>query len=235
MSKKDSLGDRMKRYEAVSHGVLTPNMPVIIRVDGRAFHTLTRKMNKPFDMLFITCMLSSAIQTARQMQGFKFAYVQSDEATFCITDYDTVQTDGWFGYDHSKIVSITAATMTAYFNSYMGIDLSEMDSTPAVFDARAFNVPANEIVNNFLWRAKDWERNSLQMYCRSFFSHKELIGKKREDMHEMLHSIGKNWATDLDGMLRNGMFLINGKARSDILPTYQSISEAFGDILEYKY
>ena len=37
--KKDSLGDRMKQYEAVNDRILVPKMPFIIRVDGKAFHT----------------------------------------------------------------------------------------------------------------------------------------------------------------------------------------------------
>lgn len=76
-----------------------------------------------------------------------------------------------------------------------------------VFDARAFNVPREDVTNYFLWRAKDWERNSLQMYARSFFSHKELEGKNSADIHEMLHEIGKNWTRDLDNRARNGAMI----------------------------
>lgn len=108
-----------------------------------------------------------------------------------------------------------------------------------VFDSRAFSVPPDDVVNAFLWRAKDWERNSLQMYARSFFSHQELMNKNHSELHEMLHGIGKNWATDLTDQERNGTFIFlhnggGGEIRTDILPTYQSINEAIGKLFEVK-
>jgi hypothetical protein len=62
------------------------------------------------------------------------------------------------------------------------------------------------VANYFLWRAKDWERNSLTMYASGFFSHKQLHSKTKQDRHDMLHSIGKNWATDVDERSKNGTF-----------------------------
>lgn len=224
------LGDRIKRYEAVSHYTLTARTPLMIRVDGRAFHTLTRGMGKPFDEDFTRVMAHSAAWVASQMQGFKAGYVQSDEATFCLTDYDSITTQGWFDYDLSKVVSISAALMTATFNVRMG-PLRNI----AVFDSRAFSVPQNDVVNAFLWRAKDWERNSLQMYARAFYSHKELKGKKCPDMHDMLYEKGKNWATDLTDQQKNGTWLLPGTAngvnmRHDIQPRYDEINDAIGHL-----
>lgn len=46
--KNDSLGDRMKGYEDVSRNFLTRRVPAIIRLDGKAFHTFTKGMEKPF-------------------------------------------------------------------------------------------------------------------------------------------------------------------------------------------
>lgn len=199
-------------------------MPVMIRVDGRAFHTFTRSMIKPFDFQFMEHMTNAALRVAGDMQGFKCAYAQSDEVTFCLTDFDTINTQGWFDYDLAKMVSISAALMTARF-----AELYEVRPYP-VFDSRAFTVPVNDVVNAFLWRAKDWERNSLQMYARSFFSHKELHGKKRADIHEMLHSIGHNWTTDLTDCARNGSFLLAGDSgitvRHDVQPTFKAIDAA---------
>jgi len=225
-----SLGDRMKRYEQTFHHTLLRRMPVMIRVDGKAFHTFTRGLNKPFDNKFIYAMTNAAILSASNMQGFKAGYIQSDEATFCITDYDNLDTQGWFDYDLSKIVSISASMMTAEFNWLWNMD------TLAFFDSRAFNVPPNEVINCFLWRAKDWERNSIQMYARAHFTHGQLHCKSQSDIHEMLHGIGKNWTTDLSDTERNGTFIFNQggiiTGRSDILPTYQAINEAIGYLFE---
>lgn len=226
-----SLADRIKRYEKTFSFQTLNRMPVMIRVDGRAFHTFTRGFRKPFDPNLIEAMVHAAAEVAKEMQGFKVAYVQSDEATFCLTDYDGLETQGWFDYDLSKMVSISAALMSVAFNSYFPADKRDLRPSPA-FDSRAFSVPPDDVVNAFLWRAKDWERNSLQMYARSFFSHKQLLNKGHGEIHEMLHSIGKNWATDLTDQEKNGTFIFlrdgGGELRTDILPTYQSINEAIG-------
>ena len=224
----DSLGDRIKGYEKNFSNTAVKRMPLMIRVDGKAFHTFTKGMQKPFDHTLISAMVAAAIDVAKQMQGFKVAYIQSDEATFCITDYDSIETEGWFGYKIQKIVSISAAIMSVAFNKHF-----ETDKSP-IFDSRAFTIPVDDVVNAFLWRAKDWERNSLQMYARSFFSHKELHKKNKDDIHEMLYSIDKNWTTDLTEQEKNGTFLINTNdgivERNDIAPTYSNLHVAFGSL-----
>lgn len=202
----DALGDRIKRYEQAYNQTLTPRMPVIIRVDGRAFHTLTRNMNRPFDYTFMATMVKAAIDTSRDMQGFKLGYTQSDECSFLLTDYDALDTQGWFGYELNKVVSLAASTFTAYFNqAWPG--LREQVGRVATFDARAFNVPPDDVPNVFIWRQRDWERNSLQMLARHLFSHKELHGKGRREMHDMLHDRGVNWA-DLSGREKNGTWIL---------------------------
>ena len=225
-----SLGDRIKRYEGSSRHYLTPRMPVIVRIDGRAFHTFTKGADKPFDKSIMTSMVCAATDVAMDMQGFKAGYVQSDEATFLLTDYDDLETQGWFGYNLSKIISISAGLMSVKFNYFCG----DTGLSP-VFDSRAFNVPREDVVNTFLWRAQDWERNSLQMYARSFFSHKELHKKNREDIHNMLHKIGKNWTTDLTDQEKNGTFILPKeegglKLRYDVPPKYLEINAAIGEI-----
>jgi len=228
-----TLADRIKRYELVTHHHLTPKVPVIIRVDGKAFHTFTKHMKRPFDPNFMNAMVESAIETAKQLQGFRVGYVQSDEVTFYLTDNNkidsiigrVVETQGWFGYDLSKLISISAAIMSAEFSSYF--------NETAVFDSRAFNIPRHDIVNTLLWRAQDWHRNSLQMYAATYFSTKELHRKKRNDIHKMLHSIGKNWSTDLSDREKNGTFLVNEDnfihVYYHIKPTYSSIDDAIGE------
>jgi tRNA(His) 5'-end guanylyltransferase len=220
----DSLGDRIKRYEMVTRHYGTKKVPMMIRVDGKAFHTLTRGCDKPFDQKLINSMVESAVVVAENMQGFKLGYVQSDEATFLLTDYDDVKTSAWFDYNLNKLNSITAAMMTAAFNKSYDTPIDAM----ALFDARAFNVPKEDVVNAFLWRAKDWERNSLQMFARSVFSHKQLHKKNRADMHDMLHQEGKNWATDLTPQQKNGTILYNDgdgvKGEYSVKATYDEMS-----------
>ena len=219
----DSLGDRMKRnYEGPARLYLTRRTPVIVRVDGRAFHTFTRNFQKPFSPTLTNAMVGAALTVASEMQGCKLGYVQSDEASFLLTDYDELQTQPWFAYNKSKVESISASTMTAAFARHMSV---AGISRPATFDARAFNIPEDEVVNYFLWRAKDWARNSISMYAQSRFSRKELDGKSCADMHEMLHEVGLNWTTDLVDNKKNGTFIMSSGVREDILPTYAAINE----------
>jgi len=220
------LADRIKKYEKTFCYYALKRMPLIIRVDGRTFHTFTKGLNKPFDNSLMDAMILAAKYVAKDIQGFKVAYIQSDEVTFCLTDYDTLETDGWFDYELPKVISISAAMMSVAFNKYY------ISAKMPVFDSRAFTVPKEEVCNVLVWRAKDWERNNLQMYSRSFFSHKQLHLKKRDDMHNMLHEIGKNWTTDLTDRERNGTFLLNTEEgiieRYDILPTYENINKVTG-------
>jgi tRNA(His) guanylyltransferase len=226
----DSLGDRMKRnYEAPSRHLLTRRMPVIIRCDGRAFHTLTRGMTKPFDTAFMDAMTTAAAAVAEEAQGCVAAYVASDEASFLLIDYATLTTEAWFGYVKSKIESAAASTMTLNFH----LARRDRGTKLATFDARAFNIPREEVVNYFVWRMKDWERNSLQMLCQSLFSHKELQNKNAAAMHEMLHGIGRNWATDLSMRARNGTWIFVGNERdTSVLPSYDSVACRLGQLID---
>ena len=227
-SVQDSLGDRMKSYEDCYRFSLTPRTPIIVRVDGRAFHTFTKGLDKPYDMDLISFMIWSAKFVAQQMSGFKMAYVQSDEASFVLSDYDDINTQGWFDYNKSKIETISASAMTAHFNwEVKSSDRQDKFGKKqlAMFDARAYNIPENEISNYFLWRQKDWERNSLSMLARAYFSAKELHGKNRTNMHDMLHTKGVNWAT-FDSKVKNGTYLDNKMNEiTDIAPNYSQIEQ----------
>lgn len=195
----DSLGDRIKRYERAYNFILTPRSCLFIRVDGKAFHTFTRDCEKPFDQNLIDAMVKAAQDTAKEMSGFKLAYIQSDECTFMLTDFDSYQTQGWFNYELNKVVSLTASIYTARFNAHH-------NSSLAYFDARAFIVPLEDAPNVFIWRQRDWERNSIQMLARAHFTHKECEYKKTSELHEMLFQKGVNW-TSLDDQLKNGTFI----------------------------
>jgi tRNA(His) guanylyltransferase len=215
----DSLGDRVKRYEAVHDHRLTPRSPLFIRVDGRAFHTLTRSCRRPFDQGLISGMSRAAVETSRDMMGFKLAYVASDEATFMLTDYDDLQTQGWFDYKLSKVVSLSASLFTAHFaNTYA------LPERVATFDSRAFTVPIDDAPNAFVWRQRDWERNSLQMLARAHFSHRQLHGKGRRDMHDMLHEIGINWA-DLAPREKNGTFILRDRSMVHDKVDYEQVRQ----------
>lgn len=114
--KNDSLGDRMKGYESVSRNFLTRRVPAIIRLDGKAFHTFTKGMEKPFDPVLTQAMQETMKYLCENIQGCVLGYTQSDEITLVLTDYATIQTDAWFGYNIQKMCSVSASMATLAFN-----------------------------------------------------------------------------------------------------------------------
>ena len=195
-----SLGDRMKMYESVTRTRLVPRMPTIIRLDGHAFHTLCRGMQRPYDEDFASCMWGAAMACLDQVEGCKVAYVQSDEISLLLTDYDTLQTQAWFDGGVLKITSVSASIVTGAFNVAYATRFPERWADvcygrrdPPSFDSRCWSLPKEEVVNYFLSRQQDAERNSLSMLCQAHFSPKVLHGKGREEQHDLLHGIDLNW------------------------------------------
>lgn len=183
---KSSLGDRMKKYEGIPRIHLTPRMPLIIRLDGKAFHTYTRGFERPFDWRIKEAMTKAAMKLIDEIQGSKLVYIQSDELSVLVNDYETFSTQAWFDKNLQKIVSVSASICTAYFNRYMWIlEFAENEKT-ALFDSRAFVIPREETCNYFCWRQQDAERNSVSSLAQKHFSHKTLQGKNVTEMKAML-------------------------------------------------
>jgi tRNA(His) 5'-end guanylyltransferase len=184
----------MKQYEQPYQHVLPRRTYTIIRVDGRAFHTLLRGAEKPFDLGVMACMDYTTQMLCEEVQGARFAYVQSDEVSILLTDFDTVQTQAWFGGDLSKMVSISASVATWAFNGFApNADLTL--SKYAEFDSRVFTIPDPvEVANYFLWRQRDATRNSILSAGQAYFSHAQLQNKSVGEVQEMLwagHNV--NW------------------------------------------
>ena len=201
----DALGDRMKNnYENRYRFYLTRRTPVIIRIDGNAFHTFTKGLEKPFDADFMWAMQQTCLNLCKNIQGCVGGYVQSDEISLLLIDYKTLESDAWFDYNLQKVTSLAAARATMIFNAAVeegvlprafGLYKGVWDSKchKAMFDARAFNIPKEEVCNYFIWRQQDATRNSIQAAGQSFFSHSELENKSQADIQEMLFQKGVNW------------------------------------------
>lgn len=192
-NKKDGLGDRMKSYETVTKQFLMKRTPVIIRIDGKAFHTFTKRFERPFSDTMHQLMIYTTNQLVRNIQNAVLGYTQSDEISILLTDWNTLTTDQWFSGNIQKIVSVSASMATGYFNAaYHEYCDSKSDkqvdfqNETAFFDARVFNLPFAEVTNYFLWRQQDASRNSVQMLARAYFSHKELHGKNNSQIQDML-------------------------------------------------
>ena len=210
-SKIKTLSDRMKDYEVVSDYRLTKKTPVIVRIDGKAFHTYTKGLDKPFDNILSEAINYVCRKLIETIQGCKFAYTQSDEISLLLTDWDKSTTDCYFNYRVQKIVSVLASAATMYFNQYIvsrvlywqkgKSELSEKlfdkwaaKAGCAMFDARAYNLPKEEVCNYFIWRQEDASRNSIQSLGRSKFSFKQMLNKKNNEVQDMLfNEYDINW------------------------------------------
>lgn len=235
---KDSLGDRMKGYENISRIYLTRRTPIIIRIDGKAFHSFTRGFARPFDDVLIKSMQDTAKYLCENIMGCKLAYTQSDEISLLLVDYEKIETQAWFDNNLQKIVSVAASMATMAFNrafekqyyawketimptDYLGYthDITETKvkrmevyafaiNKGAMFDARAFILPREEVCNYFIWRQQDAIRNSIQMVAQSNFLHKELQGKSCNVLQDMLHEQkGINW-NDYSTVYKRGSCII---------------------------
>jgi len=192
--KKDLLGKRMKsQYETRTRTWLPRRTYTIIRLDGKAFHTFTRGMKKPYDLDFMGAMDETAKFLVKEVQGCTFAYVQSDEISLLLTDFGTITTSAWFDGQVQKMVSVAASLATAKFNAVINRDRNPEDMKMAFFDARVFTIPDYvEVENYFVWRQKDAMRNSISMHAQALYPHGQLQGKSQKDMEELIKEKGED-------------------------------------------
>lgn len=210
-----TLGERMKmNYEFRTQTYIPRRTNMILRIDGRAFHTWVKQVGciKPFDQELMKTMDDTTIQLMKEIQGSRVAYSQSDEISILVTDYEKETTESFFDGNIQKICSVVASMTTAIFNQkWMENKKEYHDYKPATFDCRVFSIPDPiEVMNYFYWRYLDNTRNSLSSYCQINFSHKQLQNKNQYMQHEMLHNIGKNWAKDLTEREKNGALIVCG-------------------------
>lgn len=234
----DDLGVRMKTfYEQIPKTKLMRRCPVAIRIDGKAFHTFTRGFHKPFDEVLIKSMQETMKHLCENIQGCVLGYTQSDEITLILVDYKKLTSSAWFDYEVQKICSIAASMATMAFNNIFSKYVKEFDlelayndngidteenrklweiykkaiNKGAMFDARCFNIPKEEVTNLVYWRQLDASRNSIQMVGQANFSHKELQNKSCNDIQDMLMTQkGINW-NDLPTYQKRGSCCVKNK------------------------
>jgi len=192
---QDKLGDRMKaNYEDRTRILLPRRSYTIIRIDGKAFHTYTRGMISPFDDGLIEDMDTTATYLCKNIMGAKFAFVQSDEISVLLTDFEDIGTQSWFDSNLQKMCSVSSSQATRAFNEAR-LKRNEVDAMRwAEFDSRVFQIPQKtEVENYFIWRQQDAARNSVSSVARSLYSHKELHGKNINEQQGLIFRKGINW------------------------------------------
>ena len=242
MPVNDALGLRMKEfYEQVPKTRLVRRMPVAIRIDGKAFHTFTKGFQKPFDEILVKSMQETMKYLCENIQGCVLGYTQSDEITLILVDYKNLNSSAWFDYEVQKMCSVAASMATMTFNREFEREVSrwsmlhatifnKMDGEDnqklydayhnslykgAMFDARCFNIPKEEVTNLVYWRQLDATRNSIQMVGQANFSHKELQNKSCNKIQDMLMlERGINW-NDLPTHLKRGSCCIKKEIQDE--------------------
>ena len=249
-----NLGQRMKdNYENISKTKLVRRMPVIIRLDGKAFHTFTRGFQKPFDDVLIKTMQETTKYLCENIQGCVFGYTQSDEITLVLVDYQKLTSCAWFDYEVQKICSISASMATMAFHRIFEINVEEWEpenlsydtvkfdtayqmgmAKGAMFDSRCFNIPKEEVTNCVYWRQLDATRNSIQMVGQANFSHKELQNKSCNMIQDMLFTQkGINW-NDLPTVYKRGSACIRDEEGHWFIDTEMPILKKTEDV-DYRY
>ena len=219
---KDALSDRMKDfYENRTRLFLPRRTYTLIRIDGKAFHTYTHGLKKPFDPGLVEDMDATACYLCKNIQGAKFAFVQSDEISILLTDFESITTDAWFDGNIQKICSVSASMATTKFNklriirwfkenglSGNGTCVDIENIKFAEFDSRTFTIPSPiEVENYFIWRQQDTTRNSIEAVAQSLYSPKELHGKNTDVLQEMCFQKGINW-NEYHGKFKRGRLII---------------------------
>ena len=241
----DDLGIRMKTfYEQIPKTKLMKRCPVAIRVDGKAFHTFTDGFQKPFDEVLIKSMQETMKYLCENIQGCVLGFAQSDEITLILIDYKKLTSSAWFDYEVQKMCSIAASMATMAFNKFFYENVRKFSfnhteaparnkllntyldaiKKGAMFDARCFNIPKEEVTNLVYWRQLDASRNSIQMVGQANFSHKELQHKSCNDIQDMLMTQkGINW-NDLPTYQKRGSCCVRNKIiikSDDVMETAQ--------------
>lgn len=206
--KFDSLSERMLYYRGLADYKLMPRSYVIVMLDGRSFSTLIKnKFEKPFDDDFIEMMNETAVYVCENIPGCKFGYVQSDEISIVVTDFENRDTDSFFSFRLNKMLSVIASMATAKFNNLMTqymiknlasdkVVLKAVEDMPLYqFDCKCWNLPNYEDVFGwFLYRQIDCVRNSKQAAAQAKLSPKQLDKLNTDKQIELLkETSGIDW------------------------------------------
>jgi len=154
------ISDRMKLYERSYDQRLVRRLPVVIRVDGKNFSKLTRKLSKP-SYAFLDAMALTLKDVASSIEGCVFGYTQSDELSFVLKNDQSLESSPWFDNRIQKMASVIASEVTyAFINNTKDFVFDRK----SIFDARVFVLPSiGEVVNYMIWRNQDCMKNASSM------------------------------------------------------------------------
>lgn len=239
----------MKGYENAYRLYLPRRLPVIIRLDGCHFSSVTRNFQKPYDRVFSYTMMDVLQYLVENIQGCVFGWTVSDEISLLLRNDQTLTSDAWYGNNLQKIISVSASMASTAFRKFFWERTRDLDTdyhfhyssvienlygqmTPdnlgaysdvnddiITFDARAFILPKEEVCNYFIWRQKDGYRNAVNSLAQTLYSHKELQGIGVEDLIEKMKNEKQVSFESMPQSFRNGIAYNKG---ADVLPTQET-------------
>lgn len=187
---------------------------LVIRVDGRAFHTFTKGMGEPFSFAFMGSMDRVAAKLCEEIQGAVLAFVQSDEISVLVKPVaGIVRNSGqWFGGSVRKILSVSAGLAS----STMAHEWASPETANPTYDPdRGFRIPhfdsriltfpdRDDAIRYFLWRQGDCARNAIQACAQFWIGHKKIHGKDRVQQLVMLEHAGIDYEATVPQGFRLG-------------------------------
>lgn len=215
-SHQKSLSDRMKGYENVTNYSLYDRMPIVLRIDGRAFHTLTKGMEQPYDKMFITIMDRVMEEVFDELSDAVLGYVQSDEISIVLCPYSNYETEPIFSGRIQKICSVASSIATqSFIKTMMSYTFTHNPKTKEwvekyinkniTFDCRCFNLQKDEVLNYFIWRQQDCKRNSILSAAQKFLGKKNCVGFKTPELiDKMSNELNIDYWTTIPNFVHYG-------------------------------
>jgi tRNA(His) guanylyltransferase len=204
---KEGLDERCKSFELVeSERRAMRGLPLLARLDGRAFHTFTRGLTRPYDPGLSRAMIETARYLVHEMIA-RVGYTQSDEIT--LMWYEPVQSASAYAFEgrFQKLASVLAGMASARFGKLIAEHVPSKAGETPHFDCRVWQVPTlAEATEVFVWREDDATKNSITMAALTCYSERELDGKNSVEKHEMMFRKGINW-NDYPAFFKRGTYL----------------------------
>ena len=192
----------MKEYEVYSSLKVPKNSKIIMRLDGRSFHSLARdlELTKPYDENFYRVMSQVCRDLFEEFSPL-FVYTFSDEISLL---FDKLPFDGRIEKLNSVIASFTASSFVMHYNR-------EFKKPPA-FDSRVIPVTDEDIVKYFRWRQDESWTNCVNSHGISYLKSKypnnvandKINGMNLSDIHELLFENGIN-LNDIETYKKRGI------------------------------
>lgn len=237
-SKNEPLADRMKRYESVTDFTLVPGIPIYVRLDQRAGHTFTEKLEKPFDRAYMRAIVHAAKKMVADTNPL-IAYCQSDEISLVYECPEKTPFEGRLFKLQSVFASMVASAFAVHGMDYGTMELATaIRKNPPSFDCRVCQMSLDECANMILWRQRDCIKNSITLAALDEFSTKEIEGKNSADKIEMLREGGIEFSEKYSEEERLGTFIRKSEVERKLseeelraIPeNHRPVPDLFGDV-----